>query len=100
MPSGSGFEVYGNVGALQGLAGEQQGYLSRFKAIMATIDSHAKDTIKQWEGSGQPGFQSRSNEYNQQFQSVNNAFAKLIDSTDGAANNYSKLTNNLNNLFG
>ncbi|GAA3988690.1 hypothetical protein FOF52_17255 [Thermobifida alba] len=96
---GNQYEVYGNVGGLQDLAATQQGYLGRFQGIMEQIDSQAKDTVGKWEGSGSPEFQAKAEEYNTHFSAVNDAFAKLIDATDGAANNYAKLSNYLNGLF-
>lgn len=36
------YEVGGNVSGLQNLAAEQQGYISRFKAIMDNIETVAK----------------------------------------------------------
>lgn len=97
--SGAGFEIYGNVGALQSLAGEQQGYLSRFGGIMSTIDAHAKQTLGQWEGAGTAEFTRLNSQYNAHFQSVLSSFAKLVDATDGAGQNYSRLVGTLSGMF-
>jgi len=66
---------------------------------MQQIDSQAKGTVSKWEGSGSPEFQAKAEEYNSHFSAVNDAFAKLVDATDGAANNYTRLVNYLNGLF-
>ncbi|RNL84374.1 WXG100 family type VII secretion target [Halostreptopolyspora alba] len=95
----SGFEVYGNVGGLQGLSADQQGHLSRFQGIMEQIKSQSESTVSKWEGSGNEQFQAKAEEFDSQFEAVNSAFAKLIDATDGAADNYAKLSKHLNNLF-
>ncbi|WP_395726922.1 WXG100 family type VII secretion target [Nakamurella sp.] len=97
--SGAGFEIYGNVGALQSLAGEEQGYVSRFGGIMSTIDSHAKQTLSQWEGAGTTEFTQLSTQYNAHFQSVLSSFAKLVDATDGASQNYARLVGVLSGMF-
>lgn len=96
---GNGFEVYGNVGALQGLAGDQQAHMSRFKGIMGQIDAQAQQTLGQWEGAGNPEFRKLSDEYQTHFNAVLSAFAKMVDATDGAADNYQRLCNYLNGLF-
>ncbi|MBB6174007.1 WXG100 family type VII secretion target [Nocardiopsis mwathae] len=93
------FEVYGNVGGLQNLAFEQQQYLTRFRGIMEQIKNQSEGTVSKWEGSGSPEFQNKATEFDNQFQQVNSAFAKLIDSTDSAADNYGKLSKYLNGLF-
>ncbi|CAM4036282.1 hypothetical protein GCM10009799_22540 [Nocardiopsis rhodophaea] len=93
------FEVYGNVGGLQNLAEEQQGYLQRFQGIMEQIKTQSSSTVDKWEGSGSPEFQAKAQEFDSHFNQVNSAFAKVIDATDGAANNYRKLSNYLNGLF-
>lgn len=96
---GAGFEIYGNVPALQSLASTQQGYVSRFNGIMSTIDSHAKQTLGQWEGAGTSEFTRLSNQYNTHFQAVLSSFAKLVDATDGASQNYSRLVGVLSGMF-
>ncbi|WP_017594425.1 WXG100 family type VII secretion target [Nocardiopsis potens] len=93
------YEVYGNVAGLQGLAEDQQGHLSRFQAIMEEIKTQSETTVNKWEGSGNEQFKAKAEEFDTQFASVNDAFARVIDATDGAANSYSRLTNYLNNLF-
>ncbi|TQN30769.1 WXG100 family type VII secretion target [Haloactinospora alba] len=99
MGNGSGFEVYGNVGGLQELSEEQRGHLGRFQAIMNQIKEQSESTVNKWEGSGSEEFKAKANEFDNQFNAVNAAFAKVIDATDGAANNYSKLSRHLNGLF-
>ncbi|MBB4934235.1 WXG100 family type VII secretion target [Lipingzhangella halophila] len=95
----SGYEVYGNVGGLQELSADQQGHLSRFQGIMEQIQTQSESTVNKWEGSGNEQFKAKAEEFDSQFSAVNNAFAKLIDATDSASNNYAKLSKHLNNLF-
>ncbi|WP_046470474.1 WXG100 family type VII secretion target [Allosalinactinospora lopnorensis] len=95
----SGYEVYGNVGGLQELSADQQGHLARFQGIMEQIKTQSETTVNKWEGSGNEQFKAKAEEFDSQSASVNSAFAKLIDATDGAAHNYAKLSKHPNNLF-
>ncbi|WP_116246336.1 WXG100 family type VII secretion target [Nocardiopsis sp. FIRDI 009] len=96
---GSQFDVYGNVGQLEGLASDQQAHLARFTAIMSQINEQSESTVSQWEGSGSAQFQAKAQEFDSHFAEVNAAFSKMIEATSGTAEKYGRLTNYLNSLF-
>lgn len=95
-----GYDVYGNVGALQALSDDQSAYHAKFQAIMQSIDADAKAVIGKWEGAGQAEFHHRSDQYHQHYQSVQAAFSQLISATEAASANYAKLANYLTATFG
>ncbi|OLT28637.1 hypothetical protein BJF83_14750 [Nocardiopsis sp. CNR-923] len=96
---GNQFDVYGNVGQLEGLASDQQAHLARFTAIMSQINEQSENTVNQWEGSGSPQFQAKAQEFDAQFAEVNAAFSKMIAATGDTADKYSRLTRYLDSLF-
>ncbi|MDS1270154.1 WXG100 family type VII secretion target [Lipingzhangella sp. LS1_29] len=93
------YEVYGNVGMLEELSADQQGYMSRFHGIMDEIRTQSEDTVNRWEGAGSQEFQAKAEEFDSHFNGVLSAFAKMIDATDESANNYSQLVRTFNNMF-
>ncbi|NYH52444.1 MULTISPECIES: WXG100 family type VII secretion target [Nocardiopsis] len=93
------FDVYGDVGGLEGLASDQQAHLSRFTAIMSQINEQSESTVSQWEGSGSTQFQAKAQEFDAQFSEVNAAFSKMITATSDTADKYGRLTRYLDGLF-
>lgn len=93
------YDVYGNVGLLQGLAETQQSFHHRFQAIMTGIDAAARVTLGQWEGAGQAGFTQTAADYERLHAAVLSAFSRLIVSTHESADSYARLTHHLHGLF-
>ncbi|WP_163508440.1 WXG100 family type VII secretion target [Fodinicola acaciae] len=93
------YEVGGNVGHLQSLAAEQQGYLNQFNQILGEINNAAQSTLSQWDGAAKDGYSQGHREYDQHYQAVQAAFNKLNSATSDAASQYSALIGKMNNLF-
>lgn len=93
------YDIYGDVGRLNELADNQQSYHARFAGIMDGISTAATQTMSQWSGAGQEGFTATSVEYEQLYESVQQAFTRLIGSTRDSAESYAGLTRSLQSLF-
>jgi uncharacterized protein YukE len=87
MP-GTGFELYGNVGELQNLAGVQHTYRGRFEAILGQIQSAVGTVTPKWVGAGTAGFQSFNTSTEAEFTDVQAAFNKLATATEDAGTNW------------
>lgn len=93
------YDVYGNVGLLNGLADSQQQFHNRFRGIMSGIDAVARATLGQWEGAGQAGFTQTAADYERVHTEVLAAFSRLIVSTQESSDSYGRLTRQLQDLF-
>jgi uncharacterized protein YukE len=99
MP-GSGFELYGNVGNLQDLAGVQHTYRGRFEAILGELKGHVATVQGQWTGAGTDGFGTFNTTTEGEFTELQAAFNKLATATDDAGSNWSTAMARINSRWG
>lgn len=99
MP-GSGFELYGNVGNLQELAGVQHTYRGRFEAILGELKGHVATVQGQWTGAGTDGFGTFNTTTEGEFTELQTAFNKLATATDDAGTNWSTAMTRINSRWG
>jgi uncharacterized protein YukE len=99
MP-GSGFELYGNVGNLQDLAGVQQTYRGRFEAILGELKTHVTTVQGQWVGAGTEGFGTFNTTAEGEFTELQAAFNRFATATDEASGNWSTAMTRINSRWG
>ena len=99
MPA-SQFELYGNVGNLQNLAGVQHTYRGRFDGILAQIQGHVATAKGQWTGAGTDGFASFNTASEGEFTELQAAFNKLATATEDAGTNWSGSIARINARWG
>lgn len=96
----SPYELYGNVGNLQELAGVQHTYRGRFEAILGEIQGHVSTVQGKWVGAGTEGFGSFNTETSTEFTDVQSAFNKLATATDDAGSNWQTTAARINSRWG
>jgi uncharacterized protein YukE len=99
MP-GQGFELYGNVGELQNLAGVQHTYRGRFEGILGQIQTAVGTVTPKWTGAGLDGFTTFNKSSETEFTDVQAAFNKLATATEDAGTNWDGSISRINGMWG
>ncbi|THV40140.1 WXG100 family type VII secretion target [Glycomyces buryatensis] len=96
----SPYELYGNVGALQGLADVQHTYRGRFDGILAQIQGHVSTVQGKWVGAGTAGFASFNTESEGEFTELQAAFQRLATATEDSASNWKGAISRIDGRWG
>ncbi|WP_199042892.1 WXG100 family type VII secretion target [Glycomyces salinus] len=96
----SAYELHGDVGKLQNLAGVQTDYRSKFDGILGQFQSSVSTAKGQWSGAGLDGFSAFNTSTEGEFTDLQAAFDKLAAATDNSASNWQSAITRITTRWG